>query len=126
MFDFRAKVSQLMAFSRLFGKAKREVPSPTDHLSETEREDTVIVSGTQATSQLYPAVRPAPAAPDTTQLPYQLPQRAAAEQLQQMSLAADSGAWQPLQGVAFALNSRLTGDKDLENVRHTLDSVSSK
>ena len=115
-----------MAFSRLFGKAKREVPSPTDHLSETEREDTVIVSGTQATSQLYPAVRPAPAAPDTTQLPYQLPQRAAAEQLQQMSLAADSGAWQPLQGVAFALNSRLTGDKDLEDVRHTLDSVSSK
>ena len=61
-----------MAFSRLFGKSKREVPSPTDHLETTEKDDTVIVS---QNNSLYPAVRPAPGIPAVENLPYQLPNR---------------------------------------------------
>ena len=63
-----------MAFSRLFGKSKREVPSPTDHLETTEKDDTVIVT---QNNSLYPAVRsaPNPNIPGVESLPYQLPYR---------------------------------------------------
>ena len=108
-----------MAFSRLFGKSKREVPSPTDNLETTEKDDTVIVNTPQSSS-LYPAVNSPGQGqglyPGINQaaiegLPYQLPHRPApapvvSEQLQNMSIRQDSTGWQPLQGVQFTLNSR--------------------
>ena len=94
-----------MAFSRLFGKSKREVPSPTENLETTEKDDTVIVS-----NSLYPAVNQQA----VEALPYQLPSRTApaapavaSEQFQNMSIRQDStGHWTPLQGIKFTLNSR--------------------
>ena len=108
-----------MAFSRLFGKSKREVPSPTDNLETTEKDDTVIVN---TRSSLYPAVGSPGQGhgqgmyPGINQaaiegLPYQLPHRPApapvvSEQFQNMSIRQDSTGWQPLQGIQFTLNSR--------------------
>ena len=56
-----------MAFSRLFGKGKRDVSSPTEHLETTEKDDTVIVS---TNSPMYPNIRST-----VDNLPYQLPNR---------------------------------------------------
>ena len=100
MWSCRFCFQKMAALSRLFGKSKREVASPTDHLETSEREDTVIVTNT-------------PPQQKVENLPYQLPQRQAGlhsgqspvQTLQQMSLSKD-GAWQPLAGVKFSLHSR--------------------
>ena len=116
--DFRIIRNSSMAFSRLFGKGKRDVSSPTEHLETTEKDDTVIVNTPQSSS-LYPAVNSPGQGqgmyPGINQaaiegLPYQLPHRPApapvSEQFQNMSIRQDSTGWQPLQGVQFTLNSR--------------------
>ena len=95
----------MAALSRLFGKSKREVASPTDHLETTDREDTVFVTNTPPQPQ-----------PRVEHLPYQLPGRqpqlhsgqSPVQSLQQMNInQQDVGAgWQPLAGVKFSLHSR--------------------
>ena len=104
-----------MAFSRLFGKGKREVPSPTEQLETTEKDDTVVVT---KTNSIYPSVRAAPAVPAVESLPYQLPGRAA-DQFQTMSITTqDSNTWQPLQGIKFTLNSRYVVQRDFVPKMH--------
>ena len=96
----------MAALSRLFGKSKREVASPTDHLETTDRDDTVFVTNTNTPPQ-----------PRVDHLPYQLPGRQSqlpsgqsptVQSLQQMNInKQDVGAgWQPLAGVKFCLHSR--------------------
>ena len=91
----------MAALSRLFGKSKREVASPTDHLETVEKEDAVIVTNTAPQQKME-------------NLPYQLPNRQSqhhsvhnpVESLDQMNLGKQDGGWQPLAGVKFSLHSR--------------------
>ena len=99
-FVFRER--KMAALSRLFGKSKKEVASPTasptEHLETTEREDTVFVSHTSTPPQ-----------PRVEHLPYQLHSgQSPVQSLQQMNInKQDVGAgWQPLAGVKFSLHSR--------------------
>ena len=98
------KEREMAALSRLFGKSKREVASPsspTDHLETTDRDDTVFVTNTNTNTPPQPRVE---------HLPYQLPGRQSQlpSGLQQMNInKQDAGAgWQPLAGVQFSLHSR--------------------
>ena len=102
LFSDRERDRDMAALSRLFGKSKREVASPTEHLETIDKEDTVFVSNT-------------PPQPRVEHLPYQLPGRQShlpsgqspVQSLQQMNISQDGGAgWQPLAGVKFSLHSR--------------------
>ena len=102
-----------MALSRLFGKSRKEVASPTEHIETVEKEDTVIVN--TASSQNRPAPAPAPAV-----LPYQL-----GGAVQGLSLGRQE-SFHPLQGVQFSLNSRLNTGQEMDYVKVALDSVGAK
>ena len=103
---FSERETEMAALSRLFGKSKREVASPTEHLETTDRDDTVFVTNTNTSTPPQPGVE---------HLPYQLPGRQShlpsgqspVQSLQQMNISQDGGAgWQPLAGVKFSLHSR--------------------
>ena len=106
---FSERETEMAALSRLFGKSKREVASPTEHLETTDRDDTVFVTNSNTSTPPQPGVE---------HLPYQLPgrqlpggltgQSPPVQNLQQMKISQqDVGAgWQPLAGVKFSLHSR--------------------
>ena len=77
-----------MAFSRLFGKSKRDVVSPTEHL---ERDDEAVLPA---------AAEPNPG--QDHQLPYQLPLQTP----QKTVLSRQKSDTHPLQGVHFTLSPR--------------------
>ena len=101
-----------MALSRLFGKSRKEVASPTEHIETVEKEDTVIVN--TASSQSRPTPAPAPV------LPYQL-----GGAVQGLSLGRQE-SFHPLQGVQFSLNSRLNTGQEMDYVKAALDNVGAK
>ena len=78
-------IFQIMAFSRLFGKTKREVVSPTE-----DRDDEAGV------------VPPPDPKPVQDPLPYQLPYQAQ----QKAVLSRQRSQAHPLQGVHFSLSPR--------------------
>jgi len=104
-----------MALSRLFGKSRKEVASPTEHIETVEKEDTVIVNTASSQSRPAPAPAPAPAV-----LPYQL-----GGAVQGLSLGRQE-SFHPLQGVQFSLNSRLNTGQEMDYVKVALDSVGAK
>eukprot|EP00092_Neocalanus_flemingeri_P028555 GFUD01031010.1.p1 GENE.GFUD01031010.1~~GFUD01031010.1.p1 ORF type:complete len:127 (-),score=42.72 GFUD01031010.1:122-502(-) len=98
-----------MAFSRLFGKNKREVVSPTEHLERDDAETT-----------------PPESKPSQDNLPYQMPYQSPYQSPQQPIISRQESQYHPLQGVHFTLSPRLNSDTELQYLKLGLDSVISR
>lgn len=127
-----------MAFSRLFGKGKKEPPSPSGSqnspdLSEREGDDNFTLVDQKPMNPQPNADLP-PTYQSVNQLPYQLLTRMPGGS---PATAAGSGGGvgpptlqkqisHPLEGVVFHLSPKLATDSELDQLTSTVDNVMSR
>lgn len=115
-----------MALSRLFGKSKKDPPSPSGshtspETSEREGEEGFTILGeTKPTTSTAPANDLPPPYLSVSQLPYPVREGAGPAL---GSASSGSGGSHPLDGVMFQLSPRLTTDSELDQMSLAVEAV---